>query len=131
MPEKVPGCGDPMGLLDWLKILPFEPVASSDQLGWIGLEAARYRASPAFELNQPVLTHHMLVLFARPPEELDVQYEGVKRPVPPSAGSVSLLPAGSPARVRSAGTRTSCTPTWSRRWSGGSPPRSSASTRRG
>jgi len=45
----------------------------------------------------------MLVLFARPPEELDVRYEGVKRHVPPPAGSVLLLPAGSPARVRSGG----------------------------
>jgi AraC family transcriptional regulator len=103
MPEKEPGRGDPMGLLDWLKIVPFEPVASSDRLGWVGLESVRYRASPAFELNQPALTHHMLVLFARPPEELDLRYDGVKRHVPPPAGSVSLLPAGSPARVLSGG----------------------------
>jgi AraC family transcriptional regulator len=103
MPEKEPECRDPIGLLDWLKIAPLEPVASSDRLGWVGLEAARYRASPAFELDQPALTHHMLVLFARPPEELDVRYEGVQRHVPPPAGSVLLLPAGSPARVRSGG----------------------------
>jgi AraC family transcriptional regulator len=80
-----------------------EAVASSDRLGWVGVQAARYRASPAFELDQPALTHHMLVLFARPPEELDVRYEGVKRHVPPPAGSVSLLPAGSPTRVLSGG----------------------------
>src|SRR5262249_23143209 len=67
------------------------------------LEAVRYRASPAFEINQLALTHHMLVLFARPPVELDVRYEGVKRHVPPPAGSVLLLPAGSPARVRPGG----------------------------
>src|SRR5262249_45750550 len=103
MPEKKQECGDPIGLPDWLKIVPLEAVASSVRLGWVGLEAARYRASPAFELNQPALTHHMLVLFAHPPEELDVRYEGVTRHVPPPAGSVSLLPAGSPARVRSGG----------------------------
>src|SRR5258708_3432332 len=57
------------------KFVPFEAAASSARLGWVGLEAARYRASPASELNQPALTHHGLVLFARPPEELDLLYE--------------------------------------------------------
>jgi AraC family transcriptional regulator len=103
IPENEPGRGDPIGPLDSFKILQVDPVASSDRLGWVGLEVVRYRARPAFELNQPALTHHMLVLFARPPEELEVQYEGVKRHVPPPAGSVSLLPAGSPGRVRLGG----------------------------
>src|SRR5262249_8161097 len=66
-----------------------------------GLQAARCRAAPAFELNLPALTHHRLFLFSRPPEELDLRYEGVKRHRPPAAGSVSLLPADSPAWVRS------------------------------
>jgi AraC family transcriptional regulator len=103
MPETEPGRGDPVGPLDSFKVLPLNAVAASDRLGWVGLEAVRYRASPAFEFNQPALTHHMLVLFARPPEALDVRYEGVKRYVPPPAGSVWLLPAGSPARVLSGG----------------------------
>src|SRR5215472_5355526 len=38
-----------------------------------------------------------------PPEELDLRYEGVKRNVPPPAGSISLTPAGSPGWVRSSG----------------------------
>jgi hypothetical protein len=29
--------------LDWRKFLPFEPAASSDRLGWVGLEAASCR----------------------------------------------------------------------------------------
>ena len=61
--------------------------------------------TPAFELNPPALTHHRLVLFARPPEELDLQYEGVKRHVPPPAGSISLVPAGSPGLWRWSGRR--------------------------
>src|SRR5262245_41063965 len=97
------GRGAPIGPLDWVKTLPFEPAASSDPLGWVGLEAARCRATPVSELNQPVLTHHMLVLFARPPEELELLYEGVKRHVPPPAGSISLVPAGSPALWRRSG----------------------------
>jgi hypothetical protein len=103
--EKGPGCGGPKELLDWLKVAPGDPVASSDRRGWVGLQAARYGAYPAFELHQPALTHHMLVLFARPPEALDVRYEGVKLHVPPPAGSVLLMPAGSPARVLSGGHR--------------------------
>jgi hypothetical protein len=49
--------------LDWRRILPFESSASSDRLGWVGLAAAHCRAEPAFELNQPPLTHHKLVLY--------------------------------------------------------------------
>jgi AraC family transcriptional regulator len=82
------------------RILPFEPDAASDRLGWMGMEAARYRAAPAAELNPPALTHHRLVLFARPPEELDLQYEGVKRLVPPPAGAIALVPAGIPVLWR-------------------------------
>src|SRR5262249_57149163 len=42
-------------------------------------------------------------VLARRREELDMRYEGVKRNVPPCAGSISLMPAGTPARVRSSG----------------------------
>jgi hypothetical protein len=37
----------------------------------LGLEAARFRASPGGEVYHPALTYHMLVLFAAPPKELD------------------------------------------------------------
>ena len=97
------GRGEPIEPLDWLRLLPHEAAASSDRLGWVGLDAARCRATPAFELNLPALTHHRLFLFACPPEELDLRYEGVKRNVPPPAGSISLMPAGSPGWVRSSG----------------------------
>ena len=103
MQEKAPRHGDPIGLVDWRKIVPFEPAASSDRLGWVGLEAVHYPEAPASELNQPILTHHMLVLFSRPPEVLHLQYEGVNRHVPPPAGAISLLPAGCPARWRWSG----------------------------
>jgi AraC family transcriptional regulator len=89
--------------LDWRKIIPFKPAASSDRLGWVGLEAARCRAEPAFERNVPALAHHRLVLVTRPPEELDLRYEGVKRHVPTPAGAITLVPAGSPVWARSSG----------------------------
>src|SRR5712691_11249921 len=95
--------GDPIGPLDWPRILPFAPAAASDRLGWVGLEAAHCRAEPAFELHVPALTHHRLVFVARPPEALDLRYDGVQRHVPPPAGSIMLVPAGSPVRGRSSG----------------------------
>jgi AraC family transcriptional regulator len=45
----------------------------------------------------------MLVLYTRPPDELELRYEGMNRHVPPPAGSISLIPAGNPAWVRSSG----------------------------
>jgi AraC family transcriptional regulator len=105
MPQEGPGRGNPIGPRDWHKSLPQEADASSDRLGWVGLEALRCRALPAFELDPPALTHHRLVLFIRPPEEMELRYEGVRRHVPPPAGAVSLVPAGSPARWRASGPR--------------------------
>jgi AraC family transcriptional regulator len=103
MQQEGPKRSDPVGLLDWRGILPFEADASSDRLGWVGLEAARCRAEPAFERNVPALAHHRLVLVTRPPEELDLRYEGVKRHVPTPAGAITLVPAGSPVWARSSG----------------------------
>jgi AraC family transcriptional regulator len=89
--------------LDWRKLIPFEPVTSSDRLGWVGLEAAHYRASPSWEYTAPALTQHRLVLVTRPPQELDLRFEGVKRHVPPPAGATILVPAGMSGRVRWSG----------------------------
>ena len=49
------------------------------------------------------IPHHRLILVTRPPEELDLRFEGVKRHVPPPPGSIVLVPAGNPARVRTSG----------------------------
>ena len=100
MPQQEPRHGDPIGPLDWWKLVPFAPAATSDRLGWADLQAVRYRAAPASELHPPAMTHHRLILFAQPPQELDMRYEGVQRHVPPPAGSIALVPAGSPAQYR-------------------------------
>jgi AraC family transcriptional regulator len=109
MRQEESGRVGPLGPSDWRKIVPFEPCAASDRLEWVGLEAARYRLGPgsATELNQPVITHHTLVLITRPPDELDLRYEGVKRHIPPAAGSVSVVPAGSPTQWRWSGRKDS------------------------
>jgi AraC family transcriptional regulator len=105
MQYEEPGRGDPIGPPDWLKLVPFEPAAASARLGWVGLEATRYCTASASEYNPPAITHHWLVLFIRPPEELDLAYEGVKRHVPPPAGAISLMSAGTPSRWRCSGRR--------------------------
>ena len=109
MRREEPMHGGPIGPLDWLKAIPFEPAAWSDRLGWVGLEATRFRAAPDSELNQPAISHHRLFLVTRPPETMDLRYEGVKRHVSPPAGSISLVPAGSPARWRWSGCKDTLT----------------------
>jgi AraC family transcriptional regulator len=107
MRQEGPGRGGPIEPFDLRKIAPFEASATSDRLGWAGLQAARYRETPDSELNLPALTHHWLVLVTRPPEELDLLYEGVERHVPPPAGSISVIPAGTPVRWRWGGRKDS------------------------
>src|SRR6516162_7610847 len=63
MRQDEPGRGGPLAPLDLRKIAPIEAVAASDRLGWVGLEADRYREAPAFEFNPPAITHHRLVLY--------------------------------------------------------------------
>jgi AraC-like DNA-binding protein len=50
----------------------------------------RYHAAPAAELYPPAMTHHRLILLARPPEQLDLLYEGVKRRVPEVAADAGF-----------------------------------------
>src|SRR5207248_9640860 len=100
MGQEEPRLGGPLGPIELRKLVPFEPCAASDPLGWVGLEAARYREAPTSEIHLPPLTHHALVLITGPPEELDLRYEGGNRHVPPPAGAIMLVPAGSPALRR-------------------------------
>src|SRR5262245_34718079 len=80
-----------------IKHFPGEPFAVSDGLRWVGLEALRYRDQPPNEAFQPHLTHHSLLLFLHTPKDFEARYEGVSRVVPPPAGSILMVPAGSPA----------------------------------
>jgi AraC family transcriptional regulator len=69
------------------------------------MQAARCREEPPFERSVPALTYHRLVFVARPPDELDLRYDGVKRHDPSPTGSITLVPAGSPVWARSSGHR--------------------------
>jgi AraC family transcriptional regulator len=108
MRSEQPELSEPLRPLAALRqVVPFEAEAVSDWLGWMGLQASRYRASPASELDLPALSHHWFVLFARPPEALDLLYEGAKRHVAPPAGSISVVPAGTPTLWRWRGSKDS------------------------
>jgi len=69
----------------------------------MGLDAAHFRATPAFELDDAVPAAHTLALFVRPPEQFHVRFDGVARHVPPSVGSIIVVPAGVRIRARSSG----------------------------
>jgi hypothetical protein len=84
--------------LDWLKAIPFQPAAASDRLGWAGLEALLFNDLPDAEIERPRMTHHKFVLFNRLPDVFELGYEGVRRHLPPSAGTVAVVPAGTSSR---------------------------------
>ena len=86
--------------LELIQHFPGEPFAASDRRRWVGLEALRYHYQPPNEAFQPPLTHHSLLLFIRTPKEFEARYDGISRVVPPPAGSILMVPAGSPARWR-------------------------------
>jgi len=100
MQQQEPGRSGLLGPLELIKHFPGEPCAASDRLRWVGLEALRYRDQPPNEAFQPPLTHHSLLLFLHTPKEFEMRCGGVNRVVPPRAGSILVVPAGSPARYR-------------------------------
>jgi AraC family transcriptional regulator len=92
--------GGLFGPLELIKHFPGEPCAVSDGRRWVGLEAIRYRDQPPNEAFQPPLTYHTLLLFNHTPKEFEVRSDGISRALPPPAGSILVVPAGSPARYR-------------------------------
>src|SRR5260221_451499 len=76
---------------------PVIPDATSQNLGWAGLQAFRYRKmnSAPDEAHWPPLSQHLLVLMTRPPAKMRFRYEGGKRDLPPPAGSITAIPVGS------------------------------------
>jgi AraC family transcriptional regulator len=100
MRQQEPGLSGLLGPQELIKHFPGEPCVASVRRRWVGLEALRYRNQPPNGALQPPLTHHALLLFLHTPKEFEARYEGISRVVPPPAGSVLMVPAGSPARWR-------------------------------
>src|SRR5262245_66051834 len=86
-----------LGPLENHELIPVGPTVLSQGLGWTGLEATRFSDWGDADFERPALTHHSLVLITKPPDELDLRYEDVKRHRPPRLGFVSAVPAGCPA----------------------------------
>jgi AraC family transcriptional regulator len=90
------------------KIVPFAPFTTSYGMGWKGLQALRFRNSPLSEFNAAGTSRtHVVILYVRPPEKMDLRYEGVKRDRPPPAGSITVVPAGSSVLWRRQGSMSS------------------------
>jgi AraC family transcriptional regulator len=78
------------------KIIPFAPSATSYGMGWEALQAIHWRKIPGSgECSFFPMSQHKLVLMIRPPEKMNLQYEGVKLDRPLPAGSILVMPAGS------------------------------------
>ena len=78
-----------------LKNVPIAPCCTSYGMGWKGLQAVHYRKSPNRVFSAMGTSQsHVLVLTIRPPEQMDLEYEGVKQHRPPPAGSIYVVPAG-------------------------------------
>ena len=100
MRQQEPGLSGPIGPIELVKHFPGELLATSGRVQWVGLEALRYRDQPPNEAFQPPLSHHKLLLFLHTPKELEARYEEISRVVPPPAGSILMVPAGTPAWYR-------------------------------
>jgi len=88
----------PLTPQEYGRLARLQPAAASARLGWSGLETLLFNDMPDAEIERPPLTHHELVLFNRPPDVFGLDYEGVRRNLPPPAGTVAVVPAGTPSR---------------------------------
>jgi AraC family transcriptional regulator len=80
------------------KLIPIAPCAASYRMGWKGMQAVSYRKIPTSgEVNFFPVSLHRLALITRPPEKMELRYEGVNWDRPPPTGSIHVVPAGSPA----------------------------------
>jgi AraC family transcriptional regulator len=97
----------PFDLNTYYSALTEKSFATSYGMGWKELQAVRME-SPGGEFSAVITpSTHVLVLSVRPPEKMDLRYEGVKRDMPPPAGSIAVVPAGSSVLLRLQGSNDS------------------------
>ena len=75
-------------------LLSLKVEATSQNLGWVGLQAARYRDLTTNEIQIPALSQHLLILHTKPAPVMSYACQGFKRETPPPVGSISVVPAG-------------------------------------
>jgi AraC family transcriptional regulator len=97
----------PFDLNAYYSALEKKIFATSYGMGWKGLQAVRIE-NPGGEFSAVITpSTHVLVLSVRPPEKMDLRYEGVERDMPPLAGSIAVVPAGSSVLSRWQGSKDS------------------------
>ena len=85
----------PFDLNAYYSALEEKSFATSYGMGWKGLQAVRVE-SHGGEFGAVITpSTHVLGLSVRPPEKMDLRYEGVKLDMSPPAGSIAVVPAGS------------------------------------
>ena len=95
----------PFDLNAYYSALEEKSFATSYGMGWKELQAVRVE-SHGGEFSAVITpSTHVLVLSVRPPEKMDLRYEGVKWDMPPPAGSIAVVPAGSSVLSRWQGSR--------------------------
>jgi len=95
VPGQLPDERKPVTPDERLAFLPYLPAATSGPLGWSGLRVEHFQGNPDLEVNLPPLTHHLLLLYRRPPDLISLRAEDLDRQGPPPPGSVIVIPAGS------------------------------------
>jgi AraC family transcriptional regulator len=68
-------------------------------LGASEVQATHQRNIGSDEIRIGGLPQHLIILFTKPPREMNVRSEGVKRNAPPPVGSIALVPVGAVADV--------------------------------
>lgn len=86
---------------------PGGPEAIRRNLESVALQAAHYRDRDTDEIVIGPHSQHLIVLFTKPPAEMTIRCEEVKRDLAPPVGSVALVPAGAVADVSWRGEKSS------------------------
>jgi AraC family transcriptional regulator len=84
---------------------PRGPDTSGQILGSFGLQVSHHRALESDEIRIGAKSQHVIVLFTKPPKEMNIRCPGVNRKSPPPLGSIGLVPAGEVADVSWRGTK--------------------------
>ena len=83
------------GIQDALSIV--RPEMTNWNLGASEVQATHQRNIGSGEIRIGRLPQHLIILFTKPPHEMNIRCEGVKRNRPPPVGSMALVPAGAVA----------------------------------
>src|ERR1700730_2664184 len=73
------------------------PEMTNLNLGASEVQATHQRNIGSDQIRIGGLPRHLIILFTKPPREMNIRCEGVKRNAPPPVGSMALVPAGAVA----------------------------------